>query len=77
MVLNSSSKLVRYSICHRAIGEANKNAVRDCVLQWRWVSSSAIGRETKRRENDLIILVRAFRFHVWVRLKDDYKRECG
>ena len=34
------------------IGEANKKPGSKCVLQGRWVSSSAIERETKRREND-------------------------
>ena len=53
--IKSSSKLVRHSICCRAIGEADKSCVRECVLQWRWASSSAIQRETKRRENDYFV----------------------
>ena len=46
---------MRHSICRRAIGEANKKPGSKCVLQGRWVSSSAIGRETKRRENDYFV----------------------
>ena len=46
---------MRHSICRRAIGEANKNSGQESVLKWRWVSSSAIGRETKRRENDYFV----------------------
>ena len=46
---------MRHWKINREIGEANKNSGSECVLQWRWVSSSAIGRETKRRENDYFV----------------------
>ena len=46
---------MRHSICDRAIGEANKNSGQESVLKWRRVSSSAIRRETKRRENDYFV----------------------
>ncbi len=62
---------------HRSIGEArgwitlNKH-----VLQLWWASCSAVGRETKKSQNDYFF-GEAFRFDVWVRLKDQYKNEFG
>ena len=36
-----------------------------------------LSEETQQGEKMTILLVRAFRFHVCMRLKDDYKSECG
>ena len=47
------------------------------------VSCNGVGRllllskERQKGEKMTILLVRAFRFHVWVRLKDDNKSERG
>ena len=35
-----------------------------------------VGRETKKSQNDYFF-GEAFRFDVWMRLKDQYKNECG
>ncbi len=48
----------------------------ECVLQLQWASCSAIGRE-KKSDKRTTFFGEAFRFQVWVSLKDHYKSECG
>ena len=87
LVSEKSPNLVRNRGLDFQFGEAfyllQSKLVRRIKILVRSVYCNGVGcllllsEERQKGEKMTILLVRAFRFHVCVRLKDDYKSECG